>query len=57
VKTRQNDSHAETVVLPQDELAIRRKSRPASHQQALTVQQVQRLLAAAESRKKTDRRD
>jgi hypothetical protein len=49
VQTRQNDPHAATVVLPQDELAARRRDKRAGR---LTPSQVQRLLLAAELRKK-----
>jgi hypothetical protein len=49
VQTRQNDPHAATVVLPPDELAARRQTKRAGR---LTPSQVQRLLIAAELRKK-----
>jgi hypothetical protein len=56
VKTRQNDPHAQTLVLPQDELAARRVSNAATPPR-LTPEQVARLLAAAEARRKPDRRN
>jgi hypothetical protein len=56
VKTRQNDPHAATVVLPPDQLAARRAAKSASPP-PLSVEQVQRLLAAAEARRKPDRRE
>lgn len=46
---RQNDSHAATVVLPTDELAVRRERKRTGW---LTAAQVRRLLLAAELRKK-----
>jgi hypothetical protein len=49
---RQNDPHAATVVLPRDELAARRESKRAGR---LTPSQVQRLLVAAELRKRAER--
>jgi len=49
VQTRQNDPHATTVVLPPDELAARRQSKRTGR---LTPSQVQRLLVAAELRRK-----
>ena len=49
VETRQHDPFAETVVLPQDELAVRRERTRAGR---LTPSQLQRLLVAAELRKK-----
>ena len=56
VNARQHDPFAETVVLPPDELAIRRERKRAGH---LTPSQVKRLLVAAELRKKAteDERD
>jgi hypothetical protein len=72
VQTRQNAPHAETVVLPQDELAVRRNRKAAwpwfnvprtegterteqtESPPPLTVQQVQRLLVAAELRKRAN---
>jgi hypothetical protein len=49
VNARQYDPFAETVVLPQDELAIRRERKRAG---VLSPSQVQRLLRAAALRKK-----
>jgi hypothetical protein len=49
VKVRQHDPLAETVVLPQDELAVRRERKRLGY---LSPAQVQRLLVAAELRKK-----
>jgi hypothetical protein len=49
VKARQHDPFAETVVLPQDELAARRERKRLGY---LSPAQVQRLLVAAELRKK-----
>ena len=49
MQTLQNDPHATTVVLPPDELAARRQSKRAGR---LTPSQVQRLLVAAELRRK-----
>jgi hypothetical protein len=46
---RQHDPFAETLVLPRDELAVRREQKRARR---LTPAQVQRLLVAAELRKK-----
>jgi hypothetical protein len=51
VSTRQNDPHAETVVLPRDELAPRRQSKREGR---LTLSQIQRLLVAAELRKRAN---
>jgi hypothetical protein len=50
VNARQYDPHADTIVLPKDELAVRRARKRAG---ALTATQVRRLLVAAELRKKT----
>jgi hypothetical protein len=44
------DPHAETVVLPPDELAIRRERKRLGH---LSPSQIQRLLVAAELRRKS----
>jgi hypothetical protein len=49
VNTRQHDPFAETIVLPQDELAVRREQKRIGR---LSPAQVQRLLIAAELRKK-----
>jgi hypothetical protein len=49
VKQRQHDPFAETVVLPQDELAIRRERKRLGY---LSPAQIERLLVAAELRKK-----
>lgn len=49
VKVRQHDPLAETVVLPQDELAVRRERKRLGF---LSPAQIQRLIAAAELRKK-----
>jgi len=49
VNARQCDPFAETVVLPQDELAVRRRDKQAGR---LTPSQLQRLLAAAALRRK-----
>lgn len=49
MKARQYDPFAETVVLPQDELAIQRQRKRAG---ILSPSQVQRLLLAAALRKK-----
>lgn len=49
VKARQHDPFAETAVLPRDELAVRRERKRLGH---FTPAQVQRLLVAAELRKK-----
>ena len=46
---RQDDRFAETVVLPRDELAVRREQKRVGR---LTLSQIQRLLVAAELRKK-----
>ena len=46
---RQDERFAETVVLPQDELALRREQKRVSR---LTLSQIRRLLVAAELRKK-----
>ena len=56
VNTRQNDPHAETVVLPRDELAARRQSKRDTRP-TMSRQQVQRLLVAAELRKRADQDD
>lgn len=45
----QYDPHARTVVLPPDELAIRRERKRLGH---LTPAQIQRLIVAAELRRK-----
>jgi hypothetical protein len=45
----QRDPHATTAVLPPDELAIRRERKRLGH---LTPAQVQRLIVAAELRRK-----
>jgi len=42
----------DTLVLPADELAVRRHKKP-ERERGLSAQQVQRLLQAAEARKKT----
>ena len=44
-----HDPHTSTVVLPPDELAIRRERKRLGH---LTPSQIQRLIVAAELRKK-----
>lgn len=44
-----DDPFAETIVLPQDELAVRREQKRVGR---LTRSQIQRLLVAAELRKK-----
>ena len=49
VKPRQHDPLAETIVLPQDELAVRRERKRLGY---LSPAQIQRLIAAAELRKK-----
>jgi len=49
VKARQHDPLAETIVLPQDELAVRRERKRLGY---LSPAQIQRLIAAAELRKK-----
>ncbi len=49
MKPRQNDPFAETVVLPHDELAVRRERKRLGR---LSPAQLQRLLIAAELRKK-----
>jgi hypothetical protein len=49
VNPRQHDPSAETAVLPQDELAVRREEKRAGR---LMWSQIQRLLVAAELRKK-----
>jgi hypothetical protein len=49
VKARQYDPFAKTLVLPQDELAVRRERKRLGQ---LSPAQVQRLLVAAELRKK-----
>jgi hypothetical protein len=49
VKARQHDPLAETVVLPQDELINRRERKRLGR---LTPSQIERLLVAAELRKK-----
>ena len=49
MKPRQHDPFAETLVLPQDELAVRRERKRLGY---LSPAQIQRLLAAAELRKK-----
>jgi hypothetical protein len=68
VQPRQHDPHAETIVLPSDELAARRARKTVSPRpdfrrtepaqadtpQTLTVEQVQRLLVAAELRKRAN---
>jgi hypothetical protein len=51
VKPRQNDPHATTVVLPPDELAERRQRKRDGR---LTLSQIQRLLVAAELRKRAN---
>lgn len=51
VTVRQNDPFAETVVLPQDEVAAARQRK---RDRRLSLPQIQRLLAAAEQRKKPD---
>ncbi len=48
---RQNDPYAETVVLPQDEIAAARQRK---RDRRLSLSQIQRLLAAAELREKSD---
>jgi len=45
----QHDPHTSTVVLPPDELAIRRERKRLGH---LTPSQIQRLIVAAELRQK-----
>jgi hypothetical protein len=52
---RQNDPHAATVVLPPDELAVRRQSKRLSPlASGLTLEKVRRLLVAAELRKRAN---
>lgn len=46
---RQDDRFADTLVLPRDELAVRREQKRVSR---LTLSQIRRLLVAAELRKK-----
>jgi hypothetical protein len=50
VSFRNYDPHADTIVLPRDELAVRRERKRAG---GLTPSQLKRLLVAAELRKKT----
>ena len=45
----QHDSHTDTISLPPDELAVRRERKRLGY---LTVSQIQRLIVAAELRKK-----
>ena len=49
VKVRQHDPFAETLVLPRDELAVHRERKRLGY---LSPAQIQRLIAAAELRKK-----
>jgi hypothetical protein len=51
VNTRQHDPFAATVVLPPDELARRREQKRTGH---LTPAQIERLLVAAELRKRAN---
>jgi hypothetical protein len=51
VNARQNDPHAETAILPRDELAVRRQHKREGR---LTREQLQRLLVAAELRKRSN---
>jgi hypothetical protein len=51
VKPRQNDPHAETVVLPPDEIAAQRRRK---REKQLSVSQIHRLLVAAELRKRAN---
>jgi hypothetical protein len=51
VNTRQHDPFAATAVLPPDELARRREQKRTGH---LTPAQIQRLLVAAELRKRAN---
>jgi hypothetical protein len=51
---RHNDPHAATLVLPPDELAARRQSK---RDKRLTLSQVQRLLVAAELRKRANQNE
>jgi hypothetical protein len=55
-RSKQSDTFATTLVLPRDELAVRRarKSAGPSAPSALSVQQLHRLLAANELRKKSE---
>ena len=49
MKVRQHDPFAETLVLPRDELAVRRERKRLGY---LSPAQIERLLLAAELRKK-----
>ena len=49
MKARQHDPFAETIVLPRDELAVRRERKRLGY---LSPAQIERLLVAAELRKK-----
>jgi len=49
---RPDDRFADTVVLPRDELAVRREQKRVGR---LTLSQIRRLLVAAELRKKATR--
>ena len=51
MKPRQNDPHAETVVLPPDELAAQRQRKREGQ---LTLAQIRRLVVAAELRKRAN---
>lgn len=48
---RQSNAHAATLVLPRDELAARRQSKQEGR---LTLEQIRRLLVAAELRKRAN---
>ena len=54
MNARENDPHAETLILPQDELAARRQSK---REGKLALSQIQRLLVAAELRKRASQDD
>jgi len=49
-----NDRFATTLVLPRDELAVRRHRKQAAAS-ALSIRQLHRLLAASELRKRAER--
>jgi hypothetical protein len=53
-RSKSNDPFATTLVLPRDELAVRRGRKLAAPPSALSVQQLHRLLAANELRKKSE---
>ena len=56
VSTRQNDPLAETVVLPDDELAARRRRRLETPPVG-SIERIRRLLAAHELRRRAERDD